>query len=247
MINQDRMTRSTRKITYLVLAMIALFMVATAFAQDNTSAPLKNGVRTLYLIRHGAYDFADPQDADTGKALLPLGIAQARMVADRLRSLPVEMTSLVSSTMTRARQTALEINREFPLLMAVRTSLLSECTPETRSESFNAKLDSSNTSICHAKLEQAFARYFVPANSDTNKHDIIVCHGNVIRYFVTKVLDVDPRAWLNMTIDNCGLTVVQIGPDRAMNLVSFNDVGHLPPNLQSRSSMDNIRRKLETP
>ena len=59
-----------------------------------------------YLIRHGQYDHADKRDEYIGRGLVPLGIAQARLLAARLRAMPVEFTSLTSSTMTRARQTA---------------------------------------------------------------------------------------------------------------------------------------------
>ena len=71
-----------------------------------------------------------------------------------------------------------------------------------------------------------------------------MCHGNVIRYFVTKVLKVNTMAWLQMTIGNCSLTIVRIMPDGKMKLISFNDVGHIPPNLQTETGGDNKTKKL---
>ena len=94
-------------------------------AQENNT----KGIRTLYLIRHGQYDHDDDRDPDIGKALIPLGIAQSRLVAGRLKSLPVTMNSLISSTMTRARQTAMIINQDFPELELRQTRLIRECTP----------------------------------------------------------------------------------------------------------------------
>ena len=47
------------------------------------------------------------------KKLLRLGIAQARLLSHRLKGMPVEFTSLTSSTMTRARETAMIINEDF--------------------------------------------------------------------------------------------------------------------------------------
>jgi hypothetical protein len=44
-----------------------------------------DGVRTLYLIRHGEYDHADDRDPDVGKALVPLGVAQARILGAAAR------------------------------------------------------------------------------------------------------------------------------------------------------------------
>jgi serine/threonine-protein phosphatase PGAM5 len=99
---------------------------------------------------------------------------------------------------------------------------------------------------CREQLEHAFATYFVPSSSG-DRHDIIVCHGNVIRYFITRVLEVDPQAWLSMTVGNCGLTVVRIKADGDVRLLSYNDVGHLPVNLQTHTGSDNSGRYLAVP
>lgn len=191
-----------------------------------------NGVRTLYLIRHGQYDIEDGRDPDVGKALVPLGVAQARLVAARLRSLPVEMTSLNSSTMTRARQTALVIGRDFPGLELQQSRLLRECTMPTWRQDIMADEEPDDLKECLDQVEKAFEKHFIPS-PDADRHDIIVCHGNVIRYFVTKVLGVDTMSWLRMAIGNCSLTIVRINPGGAMKLLCFGDVGHLPPNMQT--------------
>ena len=99
------------------------------FAQENDTKT--KGVRTLYLIRHGQYDHDDDRDPDIGKALVPLGIAQSKLVAGRLNSLSAKMSSLTSSTMTRGRQTAMIINQDFPDLELQQTRLIRECTPPT--------------------------------------------------------------------------------------------------------------------
>jgi serine/threonine-protein phosphatase PGAM5 len=203
-----------------------------------------SGVRTLYLIRHGQYDHEDERDPDVGRALVPLGIAQARLVAARLRALPVEMTSLHSSTMTRARQTCRVIGGEFPKLELQQSRLLRECTPPTWREDIMDDVDPVETMDCLEQLEKAFAEYFTPS-PDSNRHDIIVCHGNVIRWFVTRVLKVDSLAWLGMSIGNCSLTVVKIKPDGAMKLLSYGDVGHIPPNLQT--GLQRGKRRLVLP
>ena len=203
-----------------------------AFCKEKT--PQGDGIRTLYLIRHGDYNYRDKHDPDIGKGLIPLGIAQARLVASRLRSLPVKMTSLYSSTMTRARQTAMVINEEFPNLKLQQTRLLRECVPPTWRKDIMAKEDPKEVMECKNRLDKAFAQFFKPS-PEMDRHDIIVCHGNVIRYFVTKVLGVDSMSWLGMTINNCSLTVVRIYPNGSMKLVSFNDIGHIPPNMRTET------------
>jgi serine/threonine-protein phosphatase PGAM5 len=204
----------------------------TAAALQHDAGEQLSGVRTLYLIRHGQYDEQDERDPDVGKGLVPLGVAQARLVAARLRSFPVKMTSLHSSTMTRARQTALVIGESFPGLQLQTSKLLRECTPTTWRKDIMAQEDPAYVEACEKQLDEAFAKYFVPSpGADSN--DIIVCHGNMIRYFVTKVLGVDTKSWLMMAIGNCSLTIVRIKPDGSMKLLTFGDVGHMPPNMQT--------------
>ncbi len=225
-------------IVWLAIATVSLAVVAVSGvpvscrASDAAQNAVPEGVRYLYLIRHGQYDHEDARDPDVGKALVPLGIAQARLVAARLRSLPVEMTSLRSSTMTRARQTALVIGESFPGLELEQSTLLRECTPPTWRKDAVSDVDPVEMTECVDQLEKAYTEFFVPS-PDFERHDIVVCHGNVIRYFVTKALGVDTMAWLGMSIGNCSVTVIRVDPNGRMKLLMFGDVGHIPPNLQT--------------
>jgi serine/threonine-protein phosphatase PGAM5 len=214
----------------VTLAVVAAAMCpAVAVAQGDKA---NTDVRTLYLIRHGHYNYEEDADPDVGKALIPIGIAQARLVAARLKSIPVTMTGLYSSTMTRARQTAQVINEDFPELEHQKARILRECTPTTWREDIMAELEPNEAEECEEQLEKAWAEFFVPS-TDGERHDIVVCHGNVIRYFVTKVLGVDTDSWLRMSIGNCSVTIVRIKPDGSFKLLGYADVGHIPPNLQT--------------
>jgi serine/threonine-protein phosphatase PGAM5 len=220
----------------VLLAMyLAMVPGAMSSAEEQSTT---DGVRTVYLIRHGDYDHTDQRDPDVGRGLTPLGVAQAKLVAARLRGLPVEITSLSSSTMTRARQTALVIGEEFPDLELHTSALLRECTPPTRRKDVMAEETEADLEACTKQLEKAFALYFAPS-PDADHHDVIVCHGNMIRYLVTRVLGVDTDAWLGMSIGNCSLTVVTVFADGSMKLLSYSDVGHLPPNLTTRTAPEN--------
>ncbi len=224
---------------------VLLLILAASWFQAAAAEPAGDGVRTVYLIRHGDYDSADERDADVGKALTPLGVAQARLLGARLRGMPVEFTSLTSSTMTRARQTALVIGEELPKLALTSTPELSECTPTTWREDVMADEKPEDVAACDARLDEAFAAYLTPS-PEADRHDLVVCHGNVIRWFVTRALKVDPHAWLGMSIANCSLTVITVKPDGAMKVLSFSDSGHLPPNLETRTS-PGVNRSLLVP
>jgi len=220
------MTRVAMLALLFILGLSAL-LVPLARAQEE--GPY---ARTLYLVRHGAYDYEDPQPEDVGKALTPLGIAQSRLIAARLRGLPVTWTGFTTSTLTRARETSAVIAPDFSDLELVISPLLSECTPPTRRQDIMDRTPVGELEECRVQLEEAFATFFVPA-PDRERHDLLVCHGNVIRYFVTRALDVDPTAWLSMGVANCSLTVIGVRPDGSCKITAVGDIGHIPPNLQS--------------
>lgn len=213
-----------------LLACLAWSAVALSAAPDAPAPQLFT--RTIYLIRHGQYDSTVPGDETVVYGLTPLGIAQAKLIAARLRGMPVNFTSLTASPLTRARQTGEVVHEALPQLPLQISPLLRECTPRTWQVAVTKDMKPADLEAAEAQLNQAFATFFVPAK-DADQHDILVCHGNVTRYFVTKALGVDPQAWLGFTIAHCSLTVIQVKPDGTFKVLSVGDIGHVPPNLQS--------------
>ena len=173
-----------------------------------------------------------------------LGVAQARLVAARLKSMNIKFDSFISSTMMRAKQTAKVINEDFPKLKLVQSDLIRECTPPTWRKDIMKGVDTTHRIECVDNLEEAFQKFFISSPDKENQNDIIVCHGNVIRYFVTKVLKVDTMSWLQMSISNCSLTIVRIFPDGTMKLDAFSDYGHIPENMRTFTGGENIPKEL---
>ena len=237
------MNKTIQFLFFLILLLIIIS--ADSFSQITNTA--EKGIRTIYLIRHGQYDQTDTSDAEVGKELTPLGIAQARLLSARLKGMPVVFTSLISSTMTRARQTAIVINEDLSELNLHQSTLIRECTPPTWRKDIIEETDSLELIECVDNLEKAFTEYFIPSPDEKDRNDIIVCHGNVIRYFVTKVLKADPLSWLQMSIGNCSLTIIRVLPDYSMKLAAFSDMGHIPPNLQTETGGNNIPKDLVIP
>jgi serine/threonine-protein phosphatase PGAM5 len=183
-------------------------------------------MRTVVLVRHGAY--ADDDDSVDEGHLVTLGRQQARMVAERLDAMPIAFDSLQASTLNRARETAEIVAEWFPDLDLELHDDLRECTMRTRRQDIMERLDPDEAKACEDRLEGTFARLFRPVEGESGRHDIVICHGNVIRWFVCKILDVDPEAWLQMGIAHCSITVVQVRTDGSMKLLSFADSGHVP-------------------
>jgi serine/threonine-protein phosphatase PGAM5 len=227
----------------LILFLLVINLPGIIYSQSTNVE--EKGIRTIYLIRHGQYDQSDERDEYTGKGLVPLGIAQTRLLTARLKAMSIEFNSLTSSTMTRARQTSLIINQEFPGLKLKQSELICECTPPTWRNDIMIGVDTTEKEECVKNIEQAFKEFFIPSPDANDRNDIIVCHGNVIRYFVTKVLKVDTMSWLQMSITNCSLTIFRIMPDGTMKLDAFSDYGHLPENMRTYTGGKNELRELE--
>jgi serine/threonine-protein phosphatase PGAM5 len=234
-----------RSLLLNILILISFFFLSSAFCQNFESN--KKGTRTIYLVRHGDYNQTDEQDEFIGNELTPLGIAQARLLASRFKAMPVQFTSLTSSTMTRARQTAMILNQEFPMVQLKQDELICECTPPSWRKDVMAGVDTTEKEKCVENLEKAFKEFFVPSPDENDRNDIVVCHGNVIRYFVTKVLKVDPMSWLQMSITNCSLTIIRIMPDGIMKLDTFSDYGHIPENMRTFTGGENESKELVIP
>ncbi|MDO9694974.1 MAG: histidine phosphatase family protein [Candidatus Latescibacteria bacterium] len=209
-------------------ALLALALLATTAAEVGAGWPAHDApVRHLYLIRHGEYVRDEGCDEDAGCALDRLGRHQAALAGDLLASLGIEFTSLQSSSMTRARETAAIIDERLPGPVLELHRDIRECTPATRRADVMAGLEPGEAEACGRELAAAWDRLVRPA-ADRDAHDIVVCHGNVIRWFVCRALGVDPEAWLGMSIANCSLTVIQVRPDGTCRLVTFADAGHIP-------------------
>ena len=146
--------------------------------------------------------------------------------------------------MTRAFETARVVGEDLGLEVETARNLR-ECTPPTRREDIMADETAEDLAACKTQIDEAFAEYFVPS-LEGERHEVVVAHSNIIRSFVVSALGVDPLSWLGMSIGNCSLTVIQVQPDGAMKVLTFSDVGHIPPNLQTRTSPGQPR-DLEVP
>jgi len=209
------------------LAVAAGLSLATvASAADTTPAR-----RTLYLVRHGEYDHDDTRDEVAGHGLVPLGIAQATAVGDRLRGLPVRFSRVLASPLKRARETAEVIAAELGGLPLEIEPDLAECTPPTRRADIMAHEEAASLAACTAQLDRLAAKLFAPPTSDGA--ELVVAHGNVIRSLVVRSLAVDADAWLGMTVGNASLTTIAVDGRGARMILGVGDVGHLPPGLQS--------------
>ncbi|VDO19736.1 unnamed protein product [Heligmosomoides polygyrus] len=200
--------------------------------------------RNIILIRHGQY-FLDTDK----KNLTPLGREQAALLGKRLAESGMKFDSLVMSTMTRATETAEIILELFPNLKRTSCSLIEEGPPYPpvpavdhwkpplavgvllRRREDRVRLPSTYTPRTTVSKGGLLRRHIhrAPPSQKEDSYEIIVCHANVIRYFVCRALQFPPEGWLRMSLGNCSITWLVVRPSGRVSLRSLGDIGHLPP------------------
>jgi serine/threonine-protein phosphatase PGAM5 len=191
--------------------------------------PVPPGTRTLYLVRHGSA-FHHPKANDyVANGLDSLGRVQAAYDAAWLRHLPVHFTSMTSSMFARARESA-DIMGQIMSVNVWRDTLLNEVTPGSTHAPLlmnGPEFDAADSA--DARLQRAWDEYTQPS-AHGDRHDVLVCHGNVIRWFTCKALGVDTRQWPRMDIANGSITIITVQPDGSVHLVAYDDLSALPIN-----------------
>lgn len=204
--------------------------------EERKTFDLQHGVRNreILMVRHGQYE--------SGGSLTALGREQAALTGVRLKQVLAgkHVRRIFHSNLPRARETAEIIQQQFsPNIIQLRESaLLAEAIP--------AEPDPPCAECPEyvpaegRRLEQGFRTFFArppekPENQLTNgpphpiSVDIIVGHGNCIRFFLCRAMQLDPRFWLRMSVFNCGISWVDLDADGVVSVRAVGDTGHLPP------------------
>ncbi|MGB2789006.1 MAG: histidine phosphatase family protein [Dokdonella sp.] len=224
----------TLKMLFVLVLLIATTPSAVA---DKTIAPPESATRTIVLVRHGNYLPNPDADKKLGPGLSVLGVAQAQMAGARLVGFPDGFDALYVSPMQRARDTAAAIAQEFPGRSFSIIDGLEECTPPTWRKEVADKEDPASMAACKKQLDGVFDEYFKPAQGKP-RTEMMVCHGNVIRYLVTRALGVDTKSWLEMSPSHASITRIRVEADGRFKVLSVGDVGHIPANMRTGSTGD---------
>ena len=83
------------------------------------------------------------------------------------------------------------------------------------------------------RIEAAFCNHIHRAdkNEESNYTSLFVCHGNVIRYFVCRALQIPGDHWLRLSLYNASITVLDIHSNGNVSLKILGDVGFLQPTM----------------
>lgn len=217
--------------------------------EEKLAANTSKANRILVLVRHGQYDQSGERDEE--HILTALGRKQADVTGQRLALLYArylkrtdvdgkEVTDkrnfrLVKSSMSRATETANIILQHLPSdIQHSSCDLIREgppCPPEPPLPDW--KVEPHEFAQEGARIEAAFRKYFHRAepSQENTTVDVLVCHGNVIRYFVCRALQLDPAAWLRLGVHNGSITVLVIKPSGRVSLLELGGAGHFNPDL----------------
>ncbi|XP_061134046.1 serine/threonine-protein phosphatase PGAM5, mitochondrial isoform X2 [Syngnathus typhle] len=206
---------------------------------EDPSSEQDNGkpkaTRNILLIRHSQYNLSGSSDKE--RFLTPLGREQAELTGQRLSALGLNYDVLIHSSMTRATETAHIISKHLPGVELLSCDLLREGAPiEPVPPVTHWKPDA----VYHedgARIEAAFRRYIHRAEpkQKEDSYEIIVCHANVIRYFVCRALQFPPEGWLRMGLNNGSITWLTIRPSGRVALRTLGDAGFMPPDKLTRT------------
>ncbi|XP_045611943.1 serine/threonine-protein phosphatase PGAM5, mitochondrial isoform X2 [Procambarus clarkii] len=192
--------------------------------------------RHLIFIRHGQYNLDGATDSE--RYLTQLGREQAALTGERLKILDFPYSRIVYSTMTRAAETAKIIAEKLGNVEEVEhCDLLREGAPIPPEPPIGSWKPEMHFYADGARIEAAFRKYIhrAPSSQEKDSYEIIVCHANVIRYFVCRSLQLPPEAWLRMTLHNGSMTHIVIRPDGRVGLWHLGECGYMPPQKLTRT------------
>ncbi|MNL05230.1 bifunctional RNase H/acid phosphatase [compost metagenome] len=188
--------------------------------------------RTIVFVRHGQY-------SNEPEKLTALGRKQAALVAKAIK--PLGVSKLHCSTMPRAIETAniicqqvglkfkpKDIFREgsLPGTVAYQKMKLGKASPmekiELRKKMRKAK----------ENADKAFQVLFkTPSRGQST--EVVVAHGNVIRHWVCKALQISEKKWLTMDVSHTSITTIRLSKSGNFVLLGFSDNGHLPHKMRT--------------
>jgi broad specificity phosphatase PhoE len=198
--------------------------------------------RRVLLIRHGHYERVDDL-GDEVWGLSSLGRRQAARTGRRLSRLVPhfggELEGLYASPWPRAQQTAVIGAHEMGVDRVRVKDYLHESIPLVPVAADGVSSTHPDLPITSAidraevsdQVRRVIARFFRGGNKPSTY--LLFTHGNLIRYLLAETLGLPYEAWMRIAICHASITEIRVFPGNVPALISFNDTGHLPPEMIS--------------
>jgi serine/threonine-protein phosphatase PGAM5 len=193
----------------------------------------------LYLVRHGEH-----RDAEHGLRdgrLSERGKRQSMLIADRLGGLPFD--GVYHSPLDAPSETAEFLARRLPAIAPQPSTLLFDCIPSGPTpdmpaayKKFYGGITEEEIVAGQAQMGDAVAEWFTPSMHD--RHDLLITHNAVIGWFVREVFRAPDWRWMGTNVAHTALTIIRIRSAKPPELVTLNDLAHLPVELRTGLPVD---------
>ncbi|CAL1132694.1 unnamed protein product [Cladocopium goreaui] len=231
----------------------ASFVVARELRQ--ASDPLV-GTRHLIFVRHG-------QPSDGVEQLSEIGLQQAELTAVRLatqikdvkykellpccsaHATPSSKSSccvrggwqvIFHSSAEEAKATAKIIKKSLGKVALKESPLLAEGVPLVPSPAPEVLRELPAEALVGdmSRAEGALRTHlWRPAGGPESSAEVIVAHGNVIRYVICRALQLNPSAWSRFAAGHATISWLEIQSDGLVKLREFGGSGHLPLDIRT--------------
>jgi len=191
---------------------------------------------TIYLIRHANPNYR--LESKLGDRLMPLsleGKKQARELAKALAKLNIN--SVYASSLARAQETAAYFTNRHHIEIKVEEGLdeidwkawhrvkYFRTSEERRKQSLTSyKTLDKQLDKMQTHTRRMLANIF---KDNKGKNVAIFCHGNIIKTFLTGILDADVLGFLSLEIYQASISQLVIDRDAYVKIGYVNDVKHL--------------------
>lgn len=146
----------------------------------------------LFLVRHGHTEIVN------GEAKLSKeGVSKSKKLAEKLRK--IKFNKVYTSDLERSKSTAKESSKDFvedKRLREIYRVLVGG--PEKEGTSPSREFE-----------DKKRADEFFQEILNKNGNILIFCHGNIIRYFLNKILKSGENLWENLVLDNCSVSIIE--------------------------------------
>jgi serine/threonine-protein phosphatase PGAM5 len=145
----------------------------------------------LFLIRHGSTELINGE-----LRLSEKGVSQSKRLSNRLKE--IKINKIYTSTSIRSRETVEIYTRNFiedERLKEVYRTLIGGPKKE-------------GTSKDRKRIDKKRADEFFNQSLKEKGNIAIFCHGNIIRYFLNKILKSNENLWEKMAINNCSISII---------------------------------------
>ncbi|CAJ1327729.1 unnamed protein product [Effrenium voratum] len=206
--------------------------MAAAFALARSLRYQRNnvGTRHLLFVRH-----AQPGEAEP---LSPLGLQQAELAAQRIFS-QVGLSKykvIFHAPSAEAKATADVIQKRLGKVLAKESDLLVEgvpMVPDPAPEQLQ-QLPKDVLFKDMVRAEGALRTHlWRPAGGPESTAEIVVGHGNQMRYVLCRALQLNPNVWSRFAAGHATVSWLEISSDGSVLLREFGGSGHLPPELRT--------------